>query len=75
LVSCREHFEVVLQACGLLMLDKNVCANEEVLSTVFSKLNAKQIKQLLNSFQPDEYVVDLKNKSEDITKKTRFSFD
>lgn len=61
LVSFREHFEIILQACSLLMLDKNVCSNEDVLSNVFSKLNAKQIKQLLNSFQPDEYVVYLKN--------------
>lgn len=50
----REHFEMVLQACSLLMLDKSVCANEEIINTAFRKLNAKQIKQLLNSFQPDD---------------------
>jgi hypothetical protein len=38
------------------MLDKSVCSNEEVFFSAFSKLNAKQIKQLLNSFQPDEYL-------------------
>ena len=50
----RNQFDILLEACNVLVIDKSIFAAEDIIPTVFLKLNAKQIKQLLVSFQPDE---------------------
>eukprot|EP00029_Vermamoeba_vermiformis_P006105 TRINITY_DN230_c0_g1_i2.p1 TRINITY_DN230_c0_g1~~TRINITY_DN230_c0_g1_i2.p1 ORF type:complete len:998 (+),score=492.14 TRINITY_DN230_c0_g1_i2:478-3471(+) len=54
----RTQFDILLEACNVLVIDKSIFAAEDIIPTVFLKLNPKQIKQLLVSFQPDEMAPD-----------------
>lgn len=54
----RNQFDILLEACNVLVIDKSIFAAEDIIPTVFLKLNPKQIKQLLVSFQPDEMAPD-----------------
>jgi len=51
----RSQFDNLMEAANVLVIDKSVFLNEEVVGGIFSKLNLVQIKQLVSSFTPDEY--------------------
>eukprot|EP01121_Diplochlamys_sp_Union-15-3_P000185 TRINITY_DN10176_c0_g1_i2.p1 TRINITY_DN10176_c0_g1~~TRINITY_DN10176_c0_g1_i2.p1 ORF type:complete len:170 (+),score=28.10 TRINITY_DN10176_c0_g1_i2:265-774(+) len=51
----RGQFDYITEAANVLVIDKSIFLSEEVVASIFVKLNPVQIKHILASFSPDEY--------------------
>jgi hypothetical protein len=57
IVPFRPQLNHIKEATNLLIMDKSVVGDEAAVSQIFSHLNIKQIKQIVENFKTDEYVL------------------
>lgn len=52
---CRQFLAHITEAANVLVVDKEIFADESMISSVFPTLNVAQVKHLLDSFHPDQF--------------------
>eukprot|EP01121_Diplochlamys_sp_Union-15-3_P020770 TRINITY_DN8193_c0_g1_i1.p1 TRINITY_DN8193_c0_g1~~TRINITY_DN8193_c0_g1_i1.p1 ORF type:complete len:113 (-),score=15.03 TRINITY_DN8193_c0_g1_i1:36-374(-) len=55
LPNIRLQFEYLTEIANVLVIDKSILLSESLVTELFTKLNAVQINQLVQCFEPDEY--------------------